>query len=73
MADKEAKEATGWRGRRKHGRIIEIDTEETSAQSPTHVRMIANVKTAIRAYAHKQWAPLFAPLIKRIVGPRLCN
>lgn len=56
MADKEAKEATGWRERRKHGRIIEIDAEETSAQSRTQVRMIATVKTAIRAYAHKQWA-----------------
>lgn len=42
--------------RRKHERIIEIDTEETYAQSPTQVRMIATVKTAIRAYPHKQWA-----------------
>ena len=55
-ADKEAKEATGWREKWNHGQIIEIDTDDTATRSPTQVRMIATVKTAIKAYAHNQWA-----------------
>lgn len=56
MADKEAKEATGWRERLNHGQRIEVDTNDTAARSPTQVKMIATVKTAIKAYAHNQWA-----------------
>ena len=31
MADKEAKEAIGWRQRRRHGQRVEIDTNEIAA------------------------------------------
>ena len=56
IADKEAKEATGWRQKTVHGRIIETDTNETAIQLPNNRRMISTVKTAIKTYAFQQWA-----------------
>ena len=56
MADREAKEATGWRQREVHGRTTEIDTDETALQLRNYRRIISTVKTAIKAYALQQWA-----------------
>ena len=51
MADKEAKEAIGWRQRRRYGQRVEIDTNEIAAQSPNSKRIISIVKIAIKVYA----------------------
>ena len=50
MADKEAKEATGWRQRKVHGRITEIDTDEIAARLSNY-RMTSTIKTAIKVYS----------------------
>lgn len=55
-ADRKAKEATGWRERKEHGRKVEVDTDETAEKSVIQARMISTVRTAINTYAHEQWA-----------------
>ena len=55
IADKAAKEATGWRQRTIHRRIVETNTNETATQLPDTRRIIATVKTAIQLYAFQQW------------------
>ena len=54
-ADREAKEATGWRERITHGRQTERDTSITAPAILNPLRLLTAIKTAVKTRATEKW------------------
>jgi len=56
LADRAAKEATGWRiVRRRNGRKMEIDTDQVARRPPITMHSLAAIRQAIKKNIQKEW------------------